>query len=83
MIDQLRHPDQAADIYRALTTQAGKNPSKITSTLLEEAHALIRAKVAVYPADRFFAPDIAAARALVEDGAFLGFAADLIPSGRR
>ena len=54
-----------------------------SSTLLEEAHALIRAKVAVYPADRFFAPDIAAARALVEDGAFLGFAADLIPSGRR
>jgi hypothetical protein len=40
VIDQLRHPDQATNVYRALATQAGKNPSKITSAVLEEARPL-------------------------------------------
>ncbi len=41
-----------------------------TSTPLQAAIATIRAKVPPYTEDRFFAPDIAAATALVEAGAF-------------
>ena len=41
-----------------------------TSTLLTEVVAMIRADVAHYDEDRYFAPDIAAARAWVEDGKF-------------
>jgi histidine ammonia-lyase len=51
-----------------------------SSAALEEAHALIRAVVPAYTADRFFAPDIAAAKAMVEDGAMMQFSADLLPS---
>lgn len=39
-----------------------------TSTTLEEAFALVRAQVAFYDKDRFFAPDIAAAKELVLSG---------------
>jgi len=48
---------------------------------LEQAHALIRTTVPQYVSDRFFAPDIAAATALVEDGAFLPYASQILPSG--
>ena len=40
-----------------------------TSTHLEHVHAQLRAQVAPYDADRFFAPDIEAARRMVVDGA--------------
>ncbi len=41
-----------------------------TSTALQRAVATLRAKVAPYTEDRFFAPDIAAATALVQAGDF-------------
>ncbi|WP_226506427.1 MULTISPECIES: histidine ammonia-lyase [Pseudomonas] len=41
-----------------------------TSPILVEVLAMIRADVAHYDEDRYFAPDIAAARAWVEDGKF-------------
>jgi len=41
-----------------------------SSDKLEEAHALIRGRVPRIDHDRFFAPAIAAARALVEERAF-------------
>lgn len=40
-----------------------------TSTHLEHVHAQLRAQVAPYDADRFFAPDIEAARRMVVEGA--------------
>ena len=46
-----------------------------TSARLAEAKALIRAVVPPYDQDRAFAPDIAAAKRLIADGAF----ADFIP----
>ena len=46
-----------------------------SSTALEAAHATIRTRVAPLTADRFLAPDIAAATALVEGGALVGGAA--------
>ena len=51
-----------------------------TSPPLAEALAMLRAVVPPYDHDRYFAPDIAAARELVETGAFLGLAAELLPS---
>jgi histidine ammonia-lyase len=51
-----------------------------SSALLEEAHALIRGVVPAYQQDRFFAPDIAAAKALVAAGAFRRFVPGLLPS---
>ena len=44
-----------------------------TSPRLAEAMALIRERVAFWDRDRAFAPDLAAARELVEGGAFLPF----------
>jgi histidine ammonia-lyase len=41
-----------------------------TSPILESEMAAIRAEVPVYDQDRFFAPDIAAARALVDSGRY-------------
>ncbi|MFM9864513.1 MAG: histidine ammonia-lyase, partial [Micropepsaceae bacterium] len=41
-----------------------------SSKLLEAELAAIREKVAHYDKDRFFAPDIAAARALVDSGRY-------------
>jgi histidine ammonia-lyase len=41
----------------------------LSSQHLEHVHAQLRAQVAPYDADRFFAPDIEAARRLVLDGA--------------
>jgi histidine ammonia-lyase len=53
-----------------------------TSAPLLEAHALVRKHVAFYDHDRYFAPDIAAAQALVQDGAFRRFVPGLLPSDR-
>jgi histidine ammonia-lyase len=44
-----------------------------TSPRLAEAMALIRERVALWERDRAFAPDLAAAREMVERGAFLEF----------
>ncbi len=51
-----------------------------TSPALEEAHAMIRERVARYEKDRRFAEDIAATKALVSAGAFNRFATDILPS---
>ncbi|MCX7892654.1 MAG: histidine ammonia-lyase [Burkholderiales bacterium] len=51
-----------------------------TSPALAAAHALVRARVAFYDHDRYFAPDIEAARGLVESGAFHAFVPGLLPS---
>jgi len=53
---------QAVDFHRPLASSAP----------LEAAHALLRAQVARYDADRLFAPDIEAARQLVLRGALDG-----------
>jgi histidine ammonia-lyase len=44
-----------------------------TSPQLTEAMAVLRERVAFWERDRAFAPDLAAARELVEGGAFLPF----------
>jgi len=52
-----------------------------SSEALERAHAVIRAAVPALHEDRYMAPDIAAAKALVQSGAFDGFMpAGLLPS---
>jgi len=50
-----------------------------TSPRLQEAHALVRSRVAFYDHDRYFAPDIAAIQSLVESGAFQRFMPGLLP----
>ena len=45
-----------------------------SSASLEQVHAAIRREVAFYAADRYFAPDIDAARRLVKTGRFSAFA---------
>jgi histidine ammonia-lyase len=54
-------------------------PSR-SSAALERAHAEIRAAVPFYAADRYFAPDIEAATALVAAGRFAEFVARVLPS---
>ena len=44
-----------------------------TSLRLQDAHALVRSKVAFYAHDRYFAPDITAIQSLVESGEFHRF----------
>jgi histidine ammonia-lyase len=51
-----------------------------TSPRLAEALALVRAEVAFYDHDRYFAPDIAAIQRLVETGVFHRFVPGLLPS---
>jgi histidine ammonia-lyase len=51
-----------------------------TSSRLQEVHAVVRSKVGFYDHDRYFAPDITAIQALVEDGAFHRFVPGLVPS---
>jgi histidine ammonia-lyase len=52
-----------------------------SSEALERAHAVIRAAVPALDEDRYMAPDIEAAKALVQSGAFDGFMpAGLLPS---
>jgi len=52
-----------------------------TSPALQGVMQKIRAVVPFYSEDRYFAPDIEAAKRLVVSGAFNGEAADLLPSG--
>jgi histidine ammonia-lyase len=49
-----------------------------TSPRLQEVHSLIRSRVGFYDHDRYFAPDITAIQALIEDGAFHRFAPGLL-----
>ncbi|WP_119677378.1 histidine ammonia-lyase [Indioceanicola profundi] len=49
---------QGVDYHRPLNSSAG----------LERAHAALRARVAFWDRDRYFAPDIAAAKTLIQDG---------------
>ncbi len=51
-----------------------------SSPPLEEAHALIRSRVAHYDEDRRFAEDIAAVKAMIAEGAFMRFAGSILPS---
>jgi histidine ammonia-lyase len=51
-----------------------------TSPALAGPLSAIRALVPAYEEDRFFAPDIAAIKTLIADGAFRASAAELLPS---
>jgi histidine ammonia-lyase len=51
-----------------------------SSAALEAVHALIRAQVPFYDADRYFAPDIEAAKSLVQSGRLSPMVARLLPS---
>jgi histidine ammonia-lyase len=51
-----------------------------SSASLEQVHAGIRAGVPFYAADRYFAPDIEAAKELVQSGRFATFVDRLLPS---
>ncbi|MGE0210719.1 MAG: histidine ammonia-lyase [Parvibaculaceae bacterium] len=55
-----------------------RRPARSSRTL-EAAHAALRDKVPAYSEDRFLAPDIAAVKAMVQDGHFL----HVIPAGIR
>ena len=55
-------------------------PAK-SSPSLEAVHAGIRREVPFYAADRYFAPDIAAAQAWVTSGKFSSLVARILPSG--
>jgi len=54
-------------------------PSR-SSAALEQVHAEVRRVVDFYPADRYFAPDIAAAKQLVRGGGFAALVSRLLPS---
>lgn len=64
---------QGVEFHRPLTSSAP----------VEAALGSIRQVAAHYDEDRYFAPDIAGARDLVERGEFLVFAAELLPSTAR
>jgi histidine ammonia-lyase len=51
-----------------------------TSPVLQDVHALLRGRVPFYAEDRYFAPDIAAATALLEEGALTGMVGSILPS---
>ncbi len=51
----------------------------LTSPRLRAPHRALRAKVATYTTDRFFAPDIASARALIGAGSITVDNADILP----
>ncbi len=51
-----------------------------SSATLERVHAVIRAEVPHYAADRYFAPDIEAARNLVKAGRFAALVNRILPS---
>ena len=52
-----------------------------TSPALQRAMAALRARVPFYAEDRYFAPDIEAAKSLVAGGHYTAEAAGLLPSG--
>jgi histidine ammonia-lyase len=54
-------------------------PSR-SSLKLEQAHAAIREDVSFYDVDRYFAPDIEAARSWVKSGRFAAIVARVLPS---
>jgi histidine ammonia-lyase len=54
-------------------------PSR-SSASLEQVHAGIRSDVPFYAADRFFAPDIAAAQSWVKSGRFAAQVGRILPS---
>jgi histidine ammonia-lyase len=51
-----------------------------SSPSLEQVHAVIRREVAYYAADRYFAPDIAAAQSWVTSGRFTASVQHILPS---
>jgi histidine ammonia-lyase len=51
-----------------------------SSAALEGVHAKIRAQVPFYAADRYFAPDIEAAKLLVQSGVLSPLCARVLPS---
>jgi histidine ammonia-lyase len=51
-----------------------------SSRSLEQVHAAIRSEVAYYAADRYFAPDIAAAQSWVKSGRFTASVEHILPS---
>jgi histidine ammonia-lyase len=51
----------------------------LTSPRLQAPHQALRATVATYTTDRFFAPDIASARALIGAGSITVDNADILP----
>jgi len=51
-----------------------------SSASLERVHADVRAAVAFYDADRYLAPDIAAAQSMVRSGRFAAFVERVLPS---
>jgi histidine ammonia-lyase len=51
-----------------------------SSSSLEQVHAAIRSEVAFYAADRYFAPDIAAAQSWVTSGRFTPSVEHILPS---
>ena len=51
-----------------------------SSVVLERVHADVRARVPFYAADRYFSPDIEAAKALVKAGGLARFVQRLLPS---
>jgi len=51
----------------------------LTSPRLQQPHTALRAKVETYTTDRFFAPDIEAARALVAAGQITAGNTDILP----
>jgi histidine ammonia-lyase len=53
----------------------------VSSPSLQRAMAAIRSRVPFYGEDRYFAPDIAAIKALVSSGHYTAEAAALLPSG--
>jgi histidine ammonia-lyase len=61
---------QGIDFHRPARSSAG----------LEQAHADVRALVPFYAADRYFAPDIEAAKGLVRSGSFAVYVDGLLPS---
>jgi len=70
-LDQMAHNTAVIVGIELLAAGQGiefHRPLKSSQTL-ESVHAQLRAQVAPYDADRFFAPDIEAARKLVVDGA--------------
>ena len=51
-----------------------------SSSRLEQVHAAIRSEVAFYAADRYFAPDIEAAKRWVKSGRFAALVKRILPS---
>jgi histidine ammonia-lyase len=80
----LRMADNAAAVVGIELLAAAQGidfhrPSR-SSPSLEDVHASIRAEVPFYAADRYFAPDIEAAKAWVRSGRFAPIVKHLLPS---